>query len=197
MSGLTDNNRPIIGAVSAFVNNNPDTKYQTTVNLGDYIECYDDNYVIKNFYIKHINETIIKKGYYLTFGAGKYGYCVIGHAKTVTYIPEIGMYRLEFFDEIVNAVDVDPKFTNCLLFDVLPYHKPSITTTLCSTTQNTCKQEIVIEYVPVEQFDMPHKEFHTYVKHHDNKSQDNKSQDISRIKDVVACLIDQTKMNLR
>jgi hypothetical protein len=166
-----------VDAMRKFLKNNPvnivtvpitqEKKFKNIV-LGQYIDCYGEKYAIKNFYIKTVNEEILKNGYYLVFGS-RFGYHVVGHASTVTHVPEMSMYRLNFYDKIINACDIDPKFNNCLLFNILKYVKPSIKCDLVAGSGQPT-QEILIEYEPTDIYRMPNETIRTYVKWYNTHS---------------------------
>lgn len=145
------------------------TPHLKDIVLGKWVNCYDEKYAIKNFYVKEINGEILKSGYYLVFGS-RYGYQVIGHTKTITYVPEMEMYRLEFYDEIINAIDIDIRFKNCLLFNVLKYSHPTVRCDLQEGSPQP-KQKIYIEYELTDGFKISNDIIRTYVKWHDTKSE--------------------------
>jgi hypothetical protein len=179
--------QPFIDAMKKFLIENPDkapipikikpqlrivddkkNKQLKKINVGEYINCHEGQYAIKHFYIKEINSDLLKRGYYLIFGS-RFGYQVIGYTKTVTYVSEMDMYRLEFFDEVINAIDIDSKFQNCLLFNVMKYAEPAIRCDLLEGSHPN--QSLLIEYEPTEGCKMPSDTFRTYVKYHDTKSE--------------------------
>jgi len=112
--------------------------------------------------VKEIDDKIIKTGYYLVFGS-RFGYHVIGHTKTVKYVPEMDLYKLEFYDEIINALDIDRRFKNCLLFNVMKYAQPSVRCDLQQDSQQP-KQRIFIEYESTDGCCIPNDIIRTYMK---------------------------------
>lgn len=139
------------------------------VKLGQWIECYEKNCVIKDFYLRTLNPDNLKVGYSLTYGGGQYGYHVIGETHSVQYDRRTEMYKLLFYTRIsYDSPSIPKMFENCLVLNILQWMQPSIRCGLCCDVPQP-NEEIWIEYYDASEWTRPTTVVKAFVTSHDTK----------------------------
>lgn len=146
------------------------TKFET-IKLGQPIECFEKNYVIKDFYLKTINANNLKVGYMITMGGGRFGYHPAGKTHSVSYDEKTEMFKLLFYKKCINAIsDIPKEFKNCLLFNTLKWIRPSVRCMVVDAVAQP-DEEIVIEYYDASNWTPPNEKIYTYTLSHDTNSE--------------------------